>query len=105
MDNVKTVYPLQTKFAGGIITQTVKTCGRPVRSGTICLLSSLIGSVVALWLVHLPLLLEVRGHFPACGKQKFRCPNTFSVVSFTGMTINKCAILRIRTLTGSPMCK
>ena len=96
-----------------------------LRSGTICLLSSLIGSVVSQWLAHVPLVLEVRGSIPACGDGKFRCPktlslvslrpnmlslvslcpNTLSLVPFTEMTINKCTVFQIRELTGCPMCK
>ena len=31
--------------------------------------------------------------------------NMFSLVSFAGMTLNKCAILQIGTLTGCPLCR
>ena len=36
---------------------------------------------------------------------KFRCPNTLSLVSFAGMTLDKCIVLRIGTLTGCPLCR
>ena len=39
-----------------------------------------IGCVVAQWLVHLPLLLEVRGLIPARSEVKFPCPNMLSFV-------------------------
>ena len=38
-------------------------------------------------------------------REKFRCPNTLSVVSFAGMTLDKCIVLRIGTLTGCPLCR
>ena len=38
-------------------------------------------------------------------REKFRCPNTLSLVSFAGMTLDKCIVLRIRTLTGCPLCR
>ena len=31
------------------------------------------------------------------------CPNILSLVSFEGMTLNKCAVLLIGTLTGGPV--
>ena len=40
---------------------------------------------------------------PAAGEEKFRCPNIFSLVSFAGMTLDKCAVLRIGTVTGAPL--
>ena len=39
------------------------------------------------------------------GQEKSRCPNMLSLVSFAGMTLNKCAVLRIGTLTGDPLCR
>ena len=45
------------------------------------------------------------GSIPAGGEEKFRCPNMLSSVSFAGMTLNKCAVLRIGTLTGGPLCR
>ena len=63
------------------------------------------GSMVAYWLVHWPLVLEVMGSIPAAGEEKFRCPNMLSSVSFAGMTLNKCAVLRIGKLTGGPLCR
>ena len=42
---------------------------------------------------------------PVAGEVKFRCPNMLSLVSFAGMTLNKCAVLRIGTLTGGPLCR
>ena len=43
------------------------------------------------------------GLIPAAGEEKFRCPDMLSLVSFAGMTLNKCAVLRIGTLTGVPL--
>ena len=63
------------------------------------------GSVVACWLVHWPLELEVMGSIPAAGEENFRCPNMFSLVSFAGMTLKRCAVLRIGTLTEGPLCR
>ena len=54
---------------------------------------------------HLPLVLEVPCSIPACSEEKFRCPNTLSLVSFTGMTLDKCIVLQIGTLTGCPLCR
>ena len=45
------------------------------------------------------------GSIPAAGEERFWCPNTLSLVSFAGMTLNKCAVLRIGTLTGGPLCR
>ena len=42
------------------------------------------------------------GSIPAAGDEKFRYSNMLSLVSFAGMTLNKCAVLRIGTLTGAP---
>ena len=36
---------------------------------------------------------------------KFRCPNMLSVVSFSGMALIKCIVLRTGTLTGCPLCR
>ena len=36
---------------------------------------------------------------------KFRSPNMLSLVSFAGMTLDKCIVLRIGTLTGCPLCR
>ena len=72
--------------------QTVKILMRP-------------GSVVVQWLAHLPLMLEVPGLIPAHGEENFWCPNMRSVVSFAGMTLDKCMILRIGELTGCPLCR
>ena len=38
-------------------------------------------------------------------REKFRCPNTLPLVSFAGMTLDKCIVLRIGTLTGCPLCR
>ena len=38
-------------------------------------------------------------------REKIRCPNTLSLVSFAGMTLDKCIVLRIGTLTGCPLCR
>ena len=46
---------------------------------------------------------SARGHgFDPRGR---RCPNMLSIVSFAGMTLNKCAVYRIGTLTGGPLCR
>ena len=53
---------------------------------------------------------------PRSRGRKFRCPNTLSLVSFAartqytgsefaGMTLDKCIVLRIGTLTGCPLCR
>ena len=38
-------------------------------------------------------MLAVTGLISAAGKEKFRCPNMLSLVSFAGMTLNKCTVL------------
>ena len=43
------------------------------------------------------------GLIPAAGEETFWCPNMLSLVSFAGMTLNKCAVLWIGTLTGGPV--
>ena len=43
------------------------------------------------------------GLIPATGEETFWCPNMLSIVSFAGMTLNKCAVLWIGTLTGGPV--
>ena len=43
------------------------------------------------------------GLIPAAGEETFWCPNMLSLVSFAGMTLNKCAFLWIGTLTGGPV--
>ena len=35
------------------------------------------------------------GFDPRSRRGKFRCPNTLSLVSLTGMTLDKCAVLRV----------
>ena len=45
------------------------------------------------------------GSIPAAGEEKLRCQNMLSLVSLAGMTLNKCAILQIGTLTGGPLCR
>ena len=59
--------------------------------------------MVAQWLAHRPLVLEVMGSIPVAVEEKFLCPNMLSVVSFAGMTLNKCGILQIEMLTGVPL--
>ena len=49
-----------------------------------------IESVVATWLAHWPLVLEVIGLIFVAGEEKFQCLNMLSLVSFAGMTLNKC---------------
>ena len=48
---------------------------------------------------------RVMDSIPAAGEETFRCPNMPSLVSFAGMTLNKCAVLRIGTLTGGALCR
>ena len=43
------------------------------------------------------------GLIPAAGEEIFWCPNMLSLVFFAGMTLNKCAVLLIGTLTGGPV--
>ena len=43
------------------------------------------------------------GLIPAVGEETFLCPNMLSLMSFAGMTLNKCAVLWIGTLTGGPV--
>ena len=43
------------------------------------------------------------GLIPAAGEETFWCPKMLSLVSFAGMTLNKCAILSIGALTGGPV--
>ena len=45
------------------------------------------------------------GSIPAAGEENFWYPNMLSLVSFAGMTLNKCAVLRIGTLTGGSLCR
>ena len=54
---------------------------------------------------NLPLVLEVPGSYPRSRRGKFRCPNMLSLVSIAGMTLDKCIVLRIGTLTGCPLCR
>ena len=46
---------------------------------------------------------RLSGLIPAAGEETFWCPNMLSLVSFAGMTLNKCAVLWIGTLTGGPV--
>ena len=41
--------------------------------------------------------------YPRSRQGKFRSPNTLSLVSFAGMTLDKCIVLQIGTLTGCPL--
>ena len=45
---------------------------------------------------------DIRGITPG---DWVKCPNTLSLVSFAGMTLDKCIVLRIGTLTGCPLCR
>ena len=45
------------------------------------------------------------GSIPAAGEKKVRGPNILSLVSFAGTTLDKCAVLRIETLTGGLLCR
>ena len=42
---------------------------------------------------------------PRSRRGKFWSPNTLSVVSFAGMTLDKFIVLRIGMLTGCPLCR
>ena len=48
------------------------------------------------------LAFSARGHGfdTGCRWETFQCLNMLSLVSFVGMTLNKCAVLRIGMLTG-----
>ena len=46
-------------------------------------------------------MLEVPGSIPARGEEN----DTLSLVSFAGMTLDKCIVLRIVTLNGCPLCR
>ena len=56
--------------------------------------------MVAYWLAHIlasgARMLEL---IPAAGEETFWCPNMLSLVSFAGVTLNKCAVLWIGMLT------
>ena len=43
------------------------------------------------------------GLIPAAGEETFWCPNMLSLVSLAGMTLSKCAVLWIGTLTVGPV--
>ena len=49
---------------------------------------------------HLPLVLEVPGSIPAHGEE-----NMGDRTRFPGMTLDKCIVLRIGTLSGCPLCR
>ena len=60
--------------------------------------------MVAPWLAHiLASGARLSGLIPAAGEETFWCPNMLSLVSFAGMTLNKCVVLWIGTLTGCPV--
>ena len=42
---------------------------------------------------------------PRSRRGKFRSSNTLSLVSFAGMTLDKCIVHRIGALTGCPLCR
>ena len=42
---------------------------------------------------------------PRSRRGRFWCPNTLSLVSFAGMTLDKCTVFRIGKLTGCPLCR
>ena len=61
-------------------------------------------SILAKWLAHiLASGATMSGLNPAEGEEIFWCPNMLSLVSFAGMTLSKCAVLWIGTLTGVPV--
>ena len=47
----------------------------------------------------------LQGLIPARGEEKFWCQNTLCLVPFAGLTLDKCASLQIRTVTGRPLCR
>ena len=56
------------------------------------------------WLAHiLASGARLSGLIPKAGEETFWFPNMLSLVSFAGMTLNKCAVLWIGTLTGGPV--
>ena len=56
------------------------------------------------WLAHiLASGTRMSGLMLAAGEETFWCPNMLSLVSFAGMTLNKCTVLWIGTLTGGPV--
>ena len=60
--------------------------------------------MIAEWLAHiLASGARMSGLIPAADEETFCCPNMLSLVSFAGMTLNKCAVLWIGTLTGGPV--
>ena len=61
--------------------------------------------MIAWWLMHWPLVLEVMGLIPAAGGEKFQCLNMLSLVSFARMTLDKFAILWIGMLIGGALCR
>ena len=46
-----------------------------------------------------------RGQIPARGEEKFWCPNTLSLVTLAGITLNKCIVLQLGALTGCCLCR
>ena len=60
--------------------------------------------MVAQWLAHLPLVLEVPGSIPARGEENLESEHVSSV-SFAGTTLDKCIVLQIRMLTECPLCR
>ena len=51
------------------------------------------------------MLFRGHGFDPRSKRERFRWPNMLSLVSFAGTTLDKCAALRIGTLTGGPLCR
>ena len=60
--------------------------------------------MVAKWLAHI-LASDARllGLIPEVGEETYWCLNMLSLVAFAGMTLNKCAVVWIGTLTGGPV--
>ena len=46
---------------------------------------------------------RLSGLIPAAGEETIWCPNMLSLVSFAGITLNKCADFWIGTLSGGPV--
>ena len=60
--------------------------------------------MVAQWLAHiLASGARLSSSIPAEGEVSFWCRNMLSLVSFAGMTLNKCAVLWIGTVTRGPV--
>ena len=84
-----------------LIKNTLKCCDMP---SVYSLLEQLLGSEVAEWLAHWLLVLEVPGSIPASG-EKICWSELASLRVICRNDMIKCAVLRIGTLTGGPLCR